>query len=448
MSTIELLTFSMRKEAPKAGADWFRIVVDKKNDVAKVYIYDEIGYWGTTAKDFAALLDEIEESTIHLHINSPGGSVFDGLAIGASIQNHDAEVIGKVDGMAASAASFILQYCDKREISRNAQVMIHDASAYAGGNAAAMRRAADLLDRVSDNIADIYAVKSGQGDAKSWRKIMVAGDKWYDGNEALAAGLVDVVTDNPDEEEAEDAAKMSPVSWTKEEIEAFVTTPAATLAKDSNRSVIANQVPEETMTGNAPQNPTPPAVQQPPATDPQAQQQAPAAPVAPSPAAGPAPSPAPAAGLVAVVINGAQHMVPQAVADQMNGLQTFKNETVETHRKDFVAGLASKNVIAATKIEDTEKFALGLTDEQFSQWKASMEGAHPQTLFATHGTNPGNEQAPSNGGTTADTIKDEIAVLEGVVSAHRDAGMSDEVVKGKASYKRLTELKDQLAKLG
>lgn len=441
MTSIEFLSFSMKKEPPKPGADWFRIIVDKKNDVAKVYIYDEIGYWGTNAKDFAAQLDDLDVGTVHLHINSPGGSVFDGLAIGASIKNHSAKFIGKVDGMAASAASFILQYCDEREISRNAQVMIHDATAYAGGNAAAMRRAADLLDRVSNNIADIYAVRSGQGDVKSWRKIMTSGDKWYDGNEALDAGLVDRVTDNPEEEE--DVPEEAGNTWSQEEVQNFLMLPAAQLAKDSQRSVINNRVEEALMTGANPQNTqTPPPVQQPPA-DPQATTTptAPKAPEAPSPAPG---SPAlPNDQMVGVVVNGVEMQVPKAVAERMATLENFETETIESGRKDFVKALASSNKIAATQIEPMEAFALSLSSEQFAAWKASMDAAPVQTLFGTHGTTPGDKGAPQSG--VENDIKDQIAVLEGVIKSHRDAGASQEQIESKASWKKLQALKQSIA---
>lgn len=437
MSQIEFLEFSMRREAPKAGADWFRIVENKKGDgPAKVYIYDEIGYWGTTAKDFAALVDAIDASEIHLYINSPGGSVFDGLAIGASIKEHKATVTGKVTGMAASAASFILQYCDNREITRNAQVMIHDAKAYAGGTADQMRRAAEVLDRVSDNIADIYSIRSGQGTKESWRETMKSGDVYYDGNEALDAGLVDVVTDNPIEEEEDAPEESSKNSWSHKEIENFLLLPAAQLAKDASRPIITNRVEEAHMSGaNTPQNQqTQPAVAQPPApvTTPAAQV------TAPAPAAPAATDP------FKFTINGSEVTDFSAVQSHIVGLETFKKETIEGSRKNFVKQLAEGNKILATEenIANTEKLALSMSTEQFDLWKASMDAAPSSPLFQQHGAPQGNGGAP-----VADAAAEraqKVAVLEEIVQGHKDSGMSQEMLENLNSYKELQALKAQV----
>jgi len=425
MTGIELLSFSMRKEAPAPGADWCKIV-NKKGEPAQVYIYDEIGFWGTNAKDFANELRDIDASEIELYINSPGGSVVDVLAIGAALRSHKATVKGYVTGMAASAASFILQYCDERYITRNGMVMIHDAKAYAGGNAKQMRTAADLLDKISNDIADIYAVRSGQGTVESWRETMVSGDTWYDGNESVDAGLVDSVVDNPDEEQEESTEN----SWTQEEVEAFLVLPAAQLAKDASRSIITNRVEEAHMTGNAPQNQqTPPAAPQPPA---------PAAPAAPAPAASSEPH--------KFVVNGVEVTDFAAVQTHISGLESFKKETIEAGRKSFVKQLADEGRILASdeNLEATENFALSLSSEQFANWKASMSAAPKQAMFQQHGVTPGDQQAPSNGGTQSD-IDREIASLEEIVQAHRDSGMSEDVLKTKASYTKLQELKTQKA---
>ena len=425
MTEVELLSFSMRTTPPKDGEDWFRIVEAKKADEpAKVYIYDEIGFWGTSAKDFAVLFNDIDASEIHLHINSPGGSVFDGLAIGAAIRDHKAKVVGKVDGMAASIASVILQYCDTREISRNASVMVHDAKAYAGGNETQMRAAADLLGRVSDNIADVYAVKSKQGTKKSWRATMKSGDVWYSGNEALSSGLVDAVLDNP-EEEPEDIAN----EWDKDAVTAFILAPAAVLAQDPHRSVITNRVEEALMSGTP--APTPPAAPQPPA--PVAQVAPAPAPTAPAPVASADPK---------FLVNGVEVTDFAAVQSHIASLETFKNETITTARKDFVKQLVTDNKIMADDetLTATEAFALSLSSEQFAQWKATMSAAPSNGLFAKHGATQGDASAPNNGGsedTTAKRIKD----LEEIVQAHRDSGMSEESLKTKNSFIELQNLK-------
>lgn len=431
MTQVDLLSFSMRTTPPKAGSEWFRIVeAKKKTEATKVYIYDEIGYWGTTAKDFAAILGDIDTDEIELHLNSPGGSVFDGLAIMAALKDHKARVVAKVDGMAASAASFILQAADERLITRNAQVMIHDAKAYAGGNAAQMRQAANLLDRVSNNIADIYAVRSGQGTVESWRALMTAGDEWYGGNEALAAGLVDAVVDNPEEDE--DAPEEASNSWSAAEIEAFLNTSPDKLAANAGRLTVTNRVEEAPMSGTTPKSPAaPPEVPQPPT---------PVASTAPAPTEPVATPPAPEAG-VSVVINGAVVTDLSAVQAHITGLETFKNETIQSGRKDFVASLAKAGKILANDeaLSASEQFALSLSNEQFASWKAVMEAAPAAQMFQQHGVTPGDQNAPVNGGSNNAAVR--MQELEEVIAAHRATGMSEERIAEKASFKELQQLK-------
>ncbi len=181
----------------RAGrADWFRIENNAKASSADVYIYDEIGYWGVTANDFAAAFrGEIDPSAeVTVHINSPGGSVFDGIAILNTLRAHQGSVTTIVDGIALSAASFIAQAGTKRYMARNSQMMIHDAMTLCVGNAADMRATADLRDKASDNLADIYAHRSGSGTVATWRAEMEK-EVWYSADEAVAAGLADEVLD-------------------------------------------------------------------------------------------------------------------------------------------------------------------------------------------------------------------------------------------------------------
>ncbi len=170
--------------------DWYRIA-NKAGDVAEVYIYDEIGYWGVTAKDLVDELRDITAPRIDLHINSPGGDAFDGIAIYQALKDHAADVTTTVDSLAASAASFIAMAGDRVVMTRNATMMIHDAFGLSVGNAADMRDMAERLDKVSDNIADIYMQHAG-GSVASWRDAMRV-ETWYDADEAVAAGLADEV---------------------------------------------------------------------------------------------------------------------------------------------------------------------------------------------------------------------------------------------------------------
>ena len=146
-----------------------------------------------SAKEFAAALDDLDDDTeeIRLHINSPGGSVFEGIAMMNALRNHPARIVATVDGIAASAASFLAVSADELVMSRNSELMIHDAWGLVIGNATDMREMAELLDKFSDNIASIYAEKTG-GDTETWRAAMSA-ETWYSADEAVEAGLADRV---------------------------------------------------------------------------------------------------------------------------------------------------------------------------------------------------------------------------------------------------------------
>jgi len=176
------------------GADWCRVeakapTAEQAETVAEVHIYDEIGYWGTSAKDFAQQLAELDVDRIQLRINSPGGNAWDGVAIMNTLRRHRARVEVTVDGIAASAASLIAMAGDHITMNRSSQMMIHDTSGMAWGNAATMRETADLLDKLSDSYADAYAKRAG-GSRSAWRDVMRA-ETWYTAEEAVLAGLAD-----------------------------------------------------------------------------------------------------------------------------------------------------------------------------------------------------------------------------------------------------------------
>lgn len=177
------------------GADWFKITNQLNNDptVTEVFIMDEIGYWGTTASDFIAQLSDISTTNIDLHVSSPGGEVFDGVAIYECLRAHPANVTVYVDALAASIASVISMAGDEIVMGRAAQMMIHDASGMCWGNSQDMRDTATLLDRLSDTIAGIYAERTGTPVAQ-WREAMQA-ETWFFAQEAVDAGLADRLAD-------------------------------------------------------------------------------------------------------------------------------------------------------------------------------------------------------------------------------------------------------------
>lgn len=166
----------------------------------ELLVYGRIGGggWfmdGIGASDVAAALKELGPGPVNVRINSGGGDVFDGVAIHSLLARHPGAVNVYVDGLAASAASFIMLAGDTVHASRNSMIMIHDAMTVTFGAASSHQRAIDLLAKVSDNIADMYAEKAGE-DAAFWRGRMTENGEdgvWYTGTEAHEAGLVDEI---------------------------------------------------------------------------------------------------------------------------------------------------------------------------------------------------------------------------------------------------------------
>ena len=184
------------------------------NGVASLRLYDPIdswgGYWGVSAKEFVAALDELPEDTteIRLLINSPGGEVWEGLAILNALRAHPAKVTAVVEGIAASAASFVATGVDELVMMPNAELMIHRAWGLCVGNANDMTKMSADLGHEDRNIAAIYAKKSG-GTADEWLTAMSA-ETWYSGEEAVTAGLADRVESAADEDtETETAAESA-----------------------------------------------------------------------------------------------------------------------------------------------------------------------------------------------------------------------------------------------
>lgn len=173
--------------------DWYRIG-NADTARAEVFIYDFIDEFGVNADTFVRDLRAITAKTIDLHINSGGGLVFDAVAIYSALRNHPATVDVSVDGIAASAASFVAMAGDTIAIEKPARMMIHDAGGLVIGNAADMRTMADLLDELSDTIAGIYTDRAG-GTVAGWRDAMRA-ETWYSAHDAVKAGLADKVAND------------------------------------------------------------------------------------------------------------------------------------------------------------------------------------------------------------------------------------------------------------
>lgn len=183
---------------------WYALKNHDSSAGAEVMIYDEIGGWGISAADFVRDLATVTASNLTVRMNTPGGEIFDGIAIYNALKSHPAHVTCVVDGIAASIGSVILQAGDKRVMMPHSTTMIHDGSGMCWGNAADMRELADLLDKLSNNIAGVYADRAGAGTVEDWRAAMLA-TSWYTAQEAVAAGLADEV-EGPEPPEPDEPA--------------------------------------------------------------------------------------------------------------------------------------------------------------------------------------------------------------------------------------------------
>lgn len=176
-----------------------KIVAQAKERKAEVYIYDVIGDdgmgGGVTAKGFAERLDALGPlDEITVRINSPGGSAWDGAAIYNALVRNKARKIMEVDGIAASAASFILMAGDERRIAENATLMIHCASGFCYGPAEDMEKTGAMLRKLDDQIASTYASRTNRK-PETWLRKM-KDEVWFSADEAVSERLADSVIPN------------------------------------------------------------------------------------------------------------------------------------------------------------------------------------------------------------------------------------------------------------
>lgn len=174
--------------------NWYSIQAKDEGDekVVEIRIYDEIGFWGTTAKAFTDRLDQItgDATRILVSINSPGGNVFDAFAIYNALARHKLPVTTRVDGVAASAASLIFMAGGDRVMPENAMLMIHNAWTVAVGTADELRNTAEMMDRARNGIVAAYA-RSGQ--AEDEIITMMDATTWMDALEAQSMGFATVM---------------------------------------------------------------------------------------------------------------------------------------------------------------------------------------------------------------------------------------------------------------
>jgi ATP-dependent Clp protease protease subunit len=170
---------------------WYSI--SNNAESTEIMIYNEIGGYGIQASDFVEELNNIKSPTIKVRLNTPGGDVFDGIAIYNSLKKHPAKVEAHIEGVAASIGSVIALAGDKVFMSKSGHYMIHNVWGAAIGDASEFRKTADRMDKIAESIVGIYADRTGHSEEKI--KTWMADETWFSGDEAKSAGFVDEVTE-------------------------------------------------------------------------------------------------------------------------------------------------------------------------------------------------------------------------------------------------------------
>lgn len=170
---------------------WFDLKLATADTPAVISIYDNIGMWGVTAKDFIASLSTVAGDKLTLNINSPGGSVFDALAIFNALKQSGKDITVYVMGIAASAASYIAMVGNKIVMPDNTFMMVHNPLNAIYGNAADMREMADVLDKIGNSLVSTYVARTGLDDAKV--RELLANESYLTAAECLELGFADEV---------------------------------------------------------------------------------------------------------------------------------------------------------------------------------------------------------------------------------------------------------------
>lgn len=174
-------------------------IINKGETVSEILIYSQIGssFWeeGITAKAFAEELKKIPASVkeIHLRVNSPGGSVFEGMSIYENLRaqktKQGRKIVAYVDGIAASIASIIIMAADEIVVGDGSMIMIHKPMAGVFGNSMELERNISILDKIEEQMISIYAKKTGQSRLEISKAL--AEETWYTSDEAVDLGMAD-----------------------------------------------------------------------------------------------------------------------------------------------------------------------------------------------------------------------------------------------------------------
>lgn len=242
------------REMPKAKTDFFGLVTTPNTggdgSIATLRIYGPVdswgGLWGVSAQDITDVLDKLsaDVTQVIVRVNSPGGEVFEGLAILNALRAHKASMTAVVDGLAASAASIITSGLDECVMSPGAMVMIHSPWTFSIGSSADLRKDADVLDSIERSIVSVYRDKAGE---KDWAAILAA-ETWLADSEAVDFGLADRVAVIADQGATANAESIV-IPPLPDPIVASATEFLRTTTR-AQRAAAAHETPDATATGD------------------------------------------------------------------------------------------------------------------------------------------------------------------------------------------------------
>lgn len=175
---------------PLDRPEWYKIEASA-NDQAEILVYDVIGWPYNDAGDLVRYVNSLGDKDILVRLNTPGGDVFDGMAIFNALANHKGKVTIRIEALAASMGSVLAMAGKEIQAYSNTMMMIHDPWIYTAGNQYELREMADLLEKISGNMLDVYAGRSKIG-KREMKEIMKA-ETWYTAKEAKEKGFIDTI---------------------------------------------------------------------------------------------------------------------------------------------------------------------------------------------------------------------------------------------------------------
>jgi ATP-dependent Clp endopeptidase proteolytic subunit ClpP len=356
---------------------WYEIKAAADESAAEIFIFDEIGFFGLTARDFIEELKPLAGRDLVVRINSPGGAVFDGLAIHNALARHTGEVTVTVEGIAASIASVIAMAGDQVIMPANTLMMIHDPSGVVVGTAEDMEKMAGALGKIKAALVSAYTAKSGL--ARERVESIMAEETWLNADEAVELGFADEVIAAMDIAATFDLSRYGKV-------------PGASLGRATSPPTST-----ETPSMSKPKEPT-------------------AAAPAPQPAAVPAAAPAPA---------------PTPVADHSDDEHRAEGATAERSRIKAILELPAKPADAEVvqagidNGESVDQVARKLLDR-----RAAREDAQHQAALKADQADPaaGVAALPTGTGETKPVERDAQELARAATTVMREAAANGEVI--------------------